>query len=207
MTTTAGIVCKDGIVLASDRQATAGYYVAHKHAQKIFQITNTIGMTIAGSVADAQAIIDIMIAECNLYKLDNNKDITVRSAATLLSNILYGQKIFPYMLQAIIGGFDGKEGPVLYTLDPIGSLIKETTVATTGSGTTLAISILEDNYKENITTDEAIPIIIHAVRASIERDIASGFGIDVVVINKDGYQKLPDSTVLNELKKSGKIIA
>ncbi|MHA1231057.1 MAG: archaeal proteasome endopeptidase complex subunit beta [Candidatus Helarchaeota archaeon] len=206
MTTTAGIVCKNGIVLASDRQATAGYYVAHKHAKKIYKITDHIGMTIAGTVADAQAIIDIMIAECNLYKLDTNTEISVRAAATLLSNILYGQRIYPYMLQAIIGGYTKSEGAVLYTLDPLGSLIKEDTVAATGSGTPLAISILEDNYKENITTDEAIPLIIHAVRASIERDVATGYGIDVVIINQDGFNKIEDSLIVSELEKSGKRI-
>lgn len=206
MTTTAGIVCRDGIVLGSDRKATAGYYVASKNAQKIYKITDKIGMTIAGLVADAQAIIDIMIAECNLYRLDTNNAITVKSAASLLSNILYGQKIFPYLLQAIVGGYDDVNGPTLWTLDPLGSLIKEETVATTGSGTTIAIGVLEDNYKSDITTKEAIPIIIHAVRASIERDIGSGSGIDVIIINKEGYKKVPDSEVLGELEKSGKKI-
>ena len=206
MTTTAGIVCKDGIILASDRQATAGYYVAHKHAQKIFKISENIGMTIAGSVADAQAIIDIMIAESNLYELDANKKISVKSAASLLSSILYGQKIYPYMLQAIIGGFDDKNGATLFTLDPVGSLIQEDTVATTGSGTPMAISILEDKHRKDITISEAIPLVIHAVRASIERDIASGYGIDVIIINKDGFKKIPDSEILSELEKSGKKI-
>jgi len=206
MTTTAGMVCKDGIILASDRQASAGYYVAHKHAKKIFKITDYIGMTIAGSVADAQAIIDIMIAECNLYKLETNREISVKAAATLLSNILYGQKINPYMLQAIIGGFTEPDGPKLYTLDPIGSLIEESTVATTGSGTPMAISILEDNYRDGITIKEGIPIVIHAVRASIERDVGSGFGIDVVYIDKDGFHKVPETEVLVELERSGKKI-
>lgn len=205
MTTTAGIVCKDGILLASDHQASSGYYVAHKHAQKIYKITDNIGMTIAGTVADAQSIIDIMIAECNLYSLDHEKEISVEAAANLLSNILYGQKIYPYMLQTIIGGED-KNGDNMFTLDPLGSLIREDTVATTGSGTPMAISILEDNYKEDISVEEAIPIIIHAVRASIERDVASGYGIDVVVINKDGYKKISESEITAELKKSGKEI-
>jgi proteasome beta subunit len=206
MTTTAAIVCKNGIVLASDRQATAGYYVAHKNAQKVYKITKNIGMTIAGSVADAQAIIDIMIAECNLYKLDNDEDISAKSAATLLSNILYGQRIYPYMLQAIIGGFNDRDGSKLYTLDPVGSLIEEPTVATTGSGTPMAIGILEDNYKDDLSVDEAIPLAIHAVRASIERDVATGYGIDVIVIDGQGYRKIPDSEINTELEASGKPI-
>ncbi|MBD3229153.1 MAG: archaeal proteasome endopeptidase complex subunit beta [Candidatus Lokiarchaeota archaeon] len=206
MTTTAGIVCKDGIVLASDHQASSGYYVAHKHAKKIHKITDNIGMTIAGTVADAQSIIDIMIAECNLYKLDHEQEISVEAAANLLSNILYGQRIYPYMLQTIIGGED-KSGNNMYTLDPLGSLIKEETVATTGSGTPMAISILEDNYKEEMTINEAIPIAIHAVRASIERDVASGYGIDVIIINKDGYKKISESEVTEVLKQSGKELA
>lgn len=206
MTTTAAIVCKNGIVLASDRQATAGYYVAHKNAQKVYKITKNIGMTIAGSVADAQAIIDIMIAECNLYKLDNDEDISAKSAATLLSNILYGQRIYPYMLQAIIGGFNDRDGSKLYTLDPVGSLIEEPTVATTGSGTPMAIGILEDNYKDAISVEEAIPLAIHAVRASIERDVATGYGIDVIVIDGQGYRKIPDSEINSELEASGKQI-
>lgn len=207
MTTTIGMVCKDGIIFGTDRRATEGYYVAHKHAKKIYKIEDHIGLTTAGVVADAQALVDIMQAECNLYQINKMGKIPVAAAARLFSNILFNRRYFPYITQIIIGGIDSS-GPKIYTLDPVGSLIEEKSFCATGSGTPYAIGVLEDSYneKQGVSITEAIPIAIHSVRSSIERDIGSGNGIDIVTIDKDGYKEIPDELINLELKKIGKEI-
>ena len=203
-TTTLGINCVDGVVLATDHRAVAGYYVAHKHVKKVFKLADHIAATIAGVVADAQKLIDYMIAECNLYKLSHLKPIPVKAAASLYATYLFERRWFPYLTQTIVGGVDGS-GPRIFTLDAVGSLIEENTVCATGSGTPFALGVLEDAYFEKITIKEAIPIAIHAVRTSIERDIGSGNGIDVIHIDKDkGYTEISDSVINAELKKLGK---
>ena len=205
MTTTIGLVCKDGVVFGTDRRATEGYYVAHKHSKKIYKIVDHIGLTTAGVVADAQTLVDIMQAECNLYQFGRFTKIPISAAARLFSNILFSRRYFPYIAQIIIGGVDSS-GPRIFTLDPVGSLIEENTFYATGSGTPYAIGVLEDSYNENINVENAIPIAIHAVRSSIERDIGSGNGIDIVVIDKEGYKEIPDNIITSELKKIGKEI-
>ncbi|MHA1377683.1 MAG: archaeal proteasome endopeptidase complex subunit beta [Candidatus Helarchaeota archaeon] len=207
MTTTIGIVCKDGIVFGTDRRATEGYYVAHKHSKKIYKIVDHIGLTTAGIVADAQTLVDIMQAECNLYQINRMTKISVSAAARLFSNVLFNRRYFPYITQIIIGGMDSS-GPKIYTLDPVGSLIEENSFCATGSGTPYAIGVLEDSYdeKKGLEINDAIPIAIHSVRSSIERDIGSGNGIDIVTIDKDGYKEIPDEIINSELKKIGKEI-
>lgn len=203
-TTTIGILCVDGVVLASDHRAVAGYYVAHKHTKKIYKLTDDIATTIAGVVADAQALIDYMIAECNLYKLSHLRPIPVKAAASLYAYYLFGRRMFPYLTQTIIGGVDSS-GPHIYTLDAVGSLIEENTVCATGSGTPFALGVLEDAYSKKITIDNAIPLAIVSVRTAIERDIGSGNGIDVISIHKEkGYNEISDQVITAQLKKLGK---
>ncbi len=203
-TTTIGIKCVDGVVLASDHRAVAGYYVAHKHTKKIYKLADHIATTIAGVVADAQKLIDYMVAEYNLYKLSYMKPIPVKAAASLYAYYLFSRRWFPFLTQTIIGGVD-ESGPHVYTLDAVGSLIEENTICATGSGTPFALGVLEDAYFENITIKDAIPIAIHAVRSSIERDIGSGNGIDVIFIDKEkGYNEISDQVITTELKKIGK---
>ncbi len=203
-TTTIGIKCVDGIVLATDHRAVAGYYVAHKHTKKVYKLADHIATTIAGVVADAQKLIDYMVAECNLYRLSHLKPIPVKAAASLYAYYLFSRRWFPFMTQTIIGGYD-ETGPKIYTLDAVGSLIEEYTIAATGSGTPFALGVLEDAYDSSFTIKDAIPVAIHAVRSAIERDVGSGNGIDVAYIDKDkGYSEITEQVIATELKKIGK---
>jgi proteasome beta subunit len=205
-TTTIGIKCTDGIVLATDHRAVAGYYVAHKHTRKICKLADHIASTIAGVVADCQKLVDYMNLECNLYKLSNLKPIPVKAAANLYAYYLFSRRMFPYETQTIIGGLDSS-GSHIFTLDAVGSLIEENTICATGSGMPFALGVLEDAYSEQITIKQAIPIAIHAVRSSIERDIGSGNGIDVIYIDKkSGFNEISEQVITTELKKIGKVL-
>ncbi|WEU40788.1 MAG: archaeal proteasome endopeptidase complex subunit beta [Candidatus Odinarchaeum yellowstonii] len=192
-TTTVGIRCVDGVILATDRRATAEYLVASRNAQKIYILDDHLAATIAGAVADAQNIMDIVTAEAKLYKIRSGKPIPVQSASRLLSNILFQSRQLPYILQLIIGGFD-YTGARLFVLDLFGSLTEEK-FTSTGSGSPIALGVLENGYFENIKVEEAIALAVHAVNSAINRDVGSGDGVDVVKITSKGVEKIPQNEV------------
>ena len=166
-------------------------------------LASHIATTIAGVVADAQKLIDYMVAECNLYRLSHLKPIPVKAAASLYAYYLFSRRWFPFMTQTIIGGYD-ETGPKIYTLDAVGSLIEEYTIAATGSGTPFALGVLEDAYDTNFTIKDAIPLAIRSVWSAIERDVGSGNGIDVAYVDKTGYNEVSEQVITTELKNWGK---
>jgi proteasome beta subunit len=205
-TTTVGIVCKDGVVLAAEKKATMGYLVASKEDVKIVGIMPHIAMTQAGMVGDVQALRRYLTAEANLYELRTRKRIPVKSAATLLSNILYSGRwsFFPYLVQLIMAGYD-EDGPSMFILHPDGSRLEDKKFFATGSGSPMAFGVLEILFKEGLSVDECKRMAVKAVKAAVERDIASGGrGIDVAVVDKDGFKILSKTEVdriLESLKK------
>lgn len=193
-TTTLGLVFDDGIVLAADNRATMGHLKASKRAKKVFQLDDNIGLTIAGSVGDAQKLVRVLRAELKLYKLET-KELSVKGASTLLSNILQSSKMLPFMNQFITGGLD-EDGGKLYDLDPLGGLMVHTEFTATGSGSPTAYGVLEDSYEEGLSEDDAKKLAVRAIQAASERDTASGDGMDVIVISEDeGYHEVPDDEV------------
>jgi len=196
-TTTIGLVCKDGVVLAAERKATMGYMVASKEDLKIIEIAPHIGMTQAGMVGDLQALARYLKAETKLFELKNKKRITIKSAAALLANILYGGRwsFFPYMIQIILAGYD-ETGPNLFILHPDGSKLEEKRFFSTGSGSPFAFGVLEMMYKDGISVEEAKKVVAKAIKAAVERDIASGGkGMDIAIIDDKGFRLLKDSEI------------
>ncbi|WP_440952077.1 archaeal proteasome endopeptidase complex subunit beta [Methanococcoides sp. FTZ1] len=193
-TTTVGIVCSDGVVLATEQRATMGNFIASKTAKKIYQIDDLVGMTTAGSVGDAQQIVRVISVESKLFKMRRQESVTIKGIATLLSNLLSGQRYYPLMVQLLIGGFD-KNGPAVYSLDALGGKIEETKAVATGSGSPMAYGVLEDRYKDDMTVEEGVDLAIRALHNAMKRDSASGEGIDVVVITKDKYERLDQEEV------------
>lgn len=193
-TTTVGIVCKNAAILGAERKATMGYLVASKDTHKIVQIDDHIGMTIAGAVGDAQALQRYIQAELKLYRFHEERKIPVSAAANLVANILYSRRFYPYMVQLIIGGYDGE--PHIYSFDPTGSIQDEKEYFSTGSGSVMALGVLEDKYVKDMDVEEAKTLAIRAIRSATKRDIASGgSGIDVIIIDSKGYHKVPEEEV------------
>ena len=193
-TTTVGIVCTDGVVLATEQRATMGHFIASKTAKKIYQIDDLVGITTAGSVGDAQQIVRIISVESKLFKMRRQESVTIKGITTLLSNMLSGQRYYPLMVQLLIGGVD-KNGPAIYSLDALGGNIEETRAVSTGSGSPMAYGVLEDRYTEDMTVVEGVDLAIRALHNAMKRDSASGESIDVVVITKDKYERLDPEEV------------
>ncbi|MCX8204380.1 MAG: archaeal proteasome endopeptidase complex subunit beta [Candidatus Nezhaarchaeota archaeon] len=186
-TTTIGIVCSDGVVLATDRRVTSGFFIANKRGRKIYRIEEHIAATIAGVVADAQMLMDRLSAQARLYRLASGRRISVKAAATLASNILFGSRPFPLVLQAIVAGVDD-EGPSMFSLDFFGTLTKERYIAT-GSGSPMALGVLEGGYREGMKIGDALPLVCRAIASSMRWDPASGEGFDVAVITERGIEE------------------
>ena len=201
MTTTLGLVLRDGVILATDMRATAGYFISHKHAQKLFKIDDHIGATIAGRVADAQTIMDWAQVEASLYKLQRGVPMPVRSAARLIANILFQSRYMPYYLQSLIGGVDST-GSHLFILDLLGNLVEEKSIST-GSGSPFVFGLLEDQYDEGMTVEEGKVLAVRAVKSAMERDAASGDGIAVAVITAEkGFTPLSEDEIKQILNGS-----
>ena len=185
--TTVGVVCRDGVILASEKRISYGYLVVSKGGKKVFKITDNIGAACAGLVSDMQILVREVEAYANLFGLDVGRSISVRSAAKLMSNLLFGRRLAPLITQTIVGGID-EEGALLYVLDVLGSVIPDK-YAVVGSGTEIAMGVIEEGYKEDLTMEEAKDLVVRAIKSAISRDIMSGDGIDFLLITKDGTRE------------------
>jgi proteasome beta subunit len=197
-TTTIGIVCKDGVVLATERRATAGTMISNKQTQKLFKIDQNIGITIAGLVGDAQVLVRYLRAEVSLYRLRRNAALTAEGAATLLANILNGNRFYPYYAWLILGGVDGKGGHV-FSVDPAGGCIEDKFVSV-GSGSPFVYGLVEEGYSRDISTTDGVDLALRGLAAAIKRDSASGDGYLVNVISPKEYRELTEDEINKRLK-------
>lgn len=187
-TTTVGIKATDGVVLCADMRASAGYFIANNNTMKIQQLAKHAGLTLAGGVADAQNITDVLRYHAAIHKVQKNENIPIRSLARLCSLLFHQNRGYPFIADILIGGYD-KKGPALLNIDMFGS-VEEKNFVTTGSGSPVAYGLLEEEYKDNLTAEQAKVIALRAVKAAIVRNIGTGDGINVAIIDKDGFRLL-----------------
>lgn len=201
-TTTLGMIIKDGVVIATETRATMGTLIAHKQTKKLYKIDDHLALATAGLVGDLQILARYLNAEANLYRLKRDVKMPVKSAATLMSNILNQRKFFPYYVQLILGGFDNTGGHI-YSLDAAGGAIPDKYTAG-GSGSPYVYGVLEDNFIENMSSDEGVDLAIRAISAAKARDAASGGDINVAVITKDGFREISEDEIKKRIEKLAK---
>ncbi|MEM2028526.1 MAG: proteasome subunit beta [Candidatus Bathyarchaeia archaeon] len=191
-TTTVAFKCIDGVVMATDTRATVlPGFVAHKKVKKVYQVTRNVGMTIAGVPAEAINLLDILRANATLYQIQRRRLIPVKVVASLASVVLFSQRLFPYEVQVIIGGYDD-EGYHLYSLDPFGSAIEDNMIAT-GSGSPVAYGVLESGYRDGIRLEEGIMLAVKAINAAIRRNVFTGDDFNIATITmENGYVELSE---------------
>jgi proteasome beta subunit len=182
--TTIGVVCADGVILASEKRVTYGNFIMSKGGKKVFKVTDRIGVACAGLVGDMQILAREVEAQANLFSMDVGRKITVRATAKMLANILFNRRYAPLITQTIIGGLD-EDGASLYVLDVLGSLIPDK-YAVVGSGTETAMGVLEEGYKPEMKMKEAKDLVVRSIKSAISRDAMSGDGLDFLYITKDG---------------------
>lgn len=201
-TTILGMVCKEGVVVATETRATMGHLIAHKATQKLYKIDEHMALCTAGLVGDLQVLARYLNAEANLYRLKRDGKMTLKSAATLMSNILNQRKFYPYYVQLILGGYDDAGGHI-YSLDAAGGAIPDKYTAG-GSGSPYVFGVLEDLYEDGLTCDEGVDIAIRAVKAAKSRDSASGGMTNIAIITKEGFKEISQEEIKKRLEKLGK---
>ena len=185
--TTIGAVCSDGVILASEKRVSYGYMVMSKVGKKVFKITDKMGAACAGLVSDMQVLVREIEAYAKLFNLDAGRPMPVKSAAKVMSNMLFSRRLAPLITQTIVGGID-EDGASLYVLDVLGSVIPDK-YAAVGSGAEIAIGVLEERYKDGMTTEEAKELVVRAIKSAVRRDIMSGDGADFLTITEKGMQE------------------
>lgn len=196
-TTTVGIVCDDGVVLAADMRAALGNMIMAKNVTKIFQIDEHLALAGAGNIGDILSLVRMLRAEAKLYRARVGREMSVKVLATLTANVLNRTKYLPYFGWFLIGGYDKK--PRIYSVDMAGGMTEDKYVSA-GSGMEFAYAVLENEYKENIKIDEGVKLAVKAINTAIKRDVFTGDGIMVVTITKDGYRELSRKEIDGILK-------
>ncbi len=184
-TTTLGLVFKDGLVLAADKQTSFGHMVYDDETLKLHKVSDYVGLANAGSVGDIQAIIRFLKGHSKIYELERNSQMTPKAMVNMLSNVFISNRYYPYSVQFIVGGYVGE--PQLYEVEGYGSVIERKKYSVNGSGTTFAMTVLDNEYKEGMNQKEAINLAVKAVLASKKRDIYSGgIGVSTMILTKNG---------------------
>ena len=187
-TTTVGIKASDGVVLCADMRASAGYFIANNNTMKIQKIYDHAGLTLAGGVADAQNLTDILRYHASVHAVQKNENITIKSLARLCSLVFHQNRGYPFIADILLGGYD-RDGPALFNVDMFGS-VEEKSYVTTGSGSPVAYGLLEDEYRDDLKIEDAKVVALRAVKAAIVRNIGTGDGINLATIDKNGFRLL-----------------
>ena len=185
--TVVGLKCSDGVVLAAEKRVSWGRMVVSRHGKKVFRITPQMGLAFAGLVSDMQALTREVTAYANLYNLEHNRAITVRSMAKLISNMLFQRRMMPLLMETVVGGVD-EDGPALFSMDPVGSLIPDPFISA-GSGAPIAMGLLEAQYSQKMDVEAGAELALNAIRSAVARDVTSGDGVDILLIRADGIEE------------------
>lgn len=181
-TTIVGCVFKGGVVIAADTRATSGPIVADKNCEKLHRLAPKIWCAGAGTAADTEMVTQLIASNLELHSLSNNRQPRVITALTMLK-----QHLFKYQghlgAYLIVAGVD-PTGAHLLSVQAHGS----TDIGkyqSLGSGSLAAMAILETNYKDDMTKEEAMKLCSDAILAGIWNDLGSGSNVDLCVMELD----------------------
>lgn len=184
--TAVGITYDGGVVMASERRIAYGNFVVSKNTKKTFKITDYVGACCAGMVADMQVLAMQMRAMTKIRKMELKREIPPNSVAKMMSSLMYERRYYPLLTQVIVGGIDADS--VIYTLDPLGSVLPDD-YAAVGTGAEMALGVLDQEFKPKMTEKDAVSLAVKSIKSAIMRDNASGDGIDVLVVDKNGTRE------------------
>jgi proteasome beta subunit len=184
--TAIGISYSEGIILAAEKRVSYGNFVVNKNTKKTFPVTEHVGAACAGMIADMQILVRQVTALAKIRKLETKRVVATNSIAKLMSVIMFERRFFPLLTQVVVGGI--QERPQIYTLDPLGSVLPDD-YAAVGSGAEMALGVMDAEYTQAMSEDNARNLVIKAIKSSILRDSSSGDGIDLLTITKNDLRE------------------
>ncbi len=199
-TTTVALAIREGVVLAADMRASMGHLAYDEESQKLYKITDNIALTNAGSVGDSLVLIRFLRTHAALYEIERETRITSRALSSFMSNILNGNRYYPYEVQFLIAGVN--DGPEIFEVTPFGAVLERKKYAVSGSGTEFALTTLDQNFRQGMTEEEGIALAAKAIRAGTKRDIFSGGkSITAMVVDKKGVRQIEEKDIKKYLER------
>ncbi len=184
--TVVGLSYNDGVLLAAEKRVSFGNFVVNKNIKKTFPVTDHVGAACAGMVADMQVLVRQVEALAKIRRLETRREVPPNSIAKLMSVIMFERRYFPLLTQVIVGGINEK--PEIYTLDPLGSVLPDE-YAAVGTGAEMALGIMDAEFKPNMSEEKVRELATRAIRGAIQRDTASGEGIDILYMTRSGHRE------------------
>ena len=203
-TTVLGVRYADGVVMAGDRRATAGHLIAHKTMQKVFPADRFSGVAIAGSAGPAIEMVKLFQLQLEHYEKVEGAVLSLEGKANQLSQMVRNN--LPAAMQGLavvplFAGFDLLRGEGrLFEYDVTGGRYEEQHHVASGSGSLHAGTVVKLGYRDGLTRDEAIDLVVHGLYRAAEEDSATG-GPDLIrgifpvvaTITAEGYQRVDDA--------------
>ena len=184
--TAVGISYSNGVILAAEKRVSFGNFVVNKNTKKTFPVTDKVGAACAGMVADMQVLIRQITALAKIRKLETRRNVAPNSVAKLMSVVMFERRFFPLLTQVVVGGINEK--PEIYTLDPLGSVLPDD-YAAVGTGAEMALAIIDEEYKPSMSEEKARELALRAIKSAVQRDAASGDGIDILMITTSSIRE------------------
>ena len=199
-TSIVGIICKDGIILAADRQVTGGQsIVMNKKYPKIVKINDYLIAGIAGVLSDAQLVAKLASAELRLKELKSKERPSIKEGANLFNSLVYSNirkfSTIPGIVASIMGGYNKDGTCQLFSVDPSGAIVEIEDYVADGSGMPYMLGLLERRYDKELTIKQGVELATECIKASTQRDVGSGFGIDVFTITKEGINQVVEQEI------------
>jgi proteasome beta subunit len=205
-TSIVGIVCKDGIVMAADRRATAGNIIVAKNTQKVVQVNDYLVASGTGMASDIDMMQKLVKAELKLKELRSKTRPTVKEGANLIGMLAYSHirqfTTIPFIAGVLVAGVNDDGTTELYTVEPAGTVMKvEDYDANFGSGMPFMLGLLERQYKKDMAVKEGVQLAVECIKSSTQRDTGSGNAIDVFTITKQGIQHVVKQKIEAEYRE------
>jgi proteasome beta subunit len=205
-TTVVALRYVDGIVMAGDRRATEGNFIAHRAMEKVFPADRHSAVAIAGAAGPAVEMVRLFQTQLEHYEKVEGVALSLEGKANQLSQMV--REHLPMAFQGMVvvplfAGFDLRRGEGrIFTYDVTGGHYEEAEHAATGSGGRDARTTIKIGWRPDLTRDEAIELAVRALYNAADEDAATG-GPDVVrgiyplvaIVTADGYERVPEEEV------------
>lgn len=205
--TAVGMVCKDGIVLVTDKRLIDKFIVPEA-TEKIFQIDEHIGTTASGILSDARVLIERaqMKAQQHRVTYDSPIDVLtiVKDICDLKQICTQSAGLRPFGVSLLVAGVDEDGESRLFETDPTGIYFQYMTTAI-GEGETEVEEMLHKHYKEDMTMEDGLRLAVKALVKSIgESFTADRLDVVTIPLATKRFTKLPRAEIEKILQESKK---
>jgi proteasome beta subunit len=205
-TTIVTMTCADGVVIASDRRATAGNLISKGDVEKVLRCDEFSAVGIAGVLALGLEFARLFQVELEHYEKMEGRSMSLVGKANRLAAMVRGNLALAMqglVMVPLLAGYDtDKDAGRIFSYDPAGGPSEEHRFYAVGSGSVFAQGSLKKLYTDGMPTSDAVLCCLQALYDAADDDSATG-GPDmarrifpiVATITADGFSRLPDPEV------------